>query len=64
MLDMGVAGAAVATVISQAVSFLWVVRFLTGKQAVMPNRTHCFARAKAKSRMNKNGKMSDRSWNW
>lgn len=31
-LNMGVAGAALATVISQAVSALWVLRFLTGKK--------------------------------
>ena len=31
-LDMGVAGAALATVISQAASALWVLRFLTGKK--------------------------------
>ena len=31
-LDMGVAGAALATIISQAVSAIWVLRFLTGKQ--------------------------------
>ena len=31
--DMGVAGAALATVISQAVSAIWVIRFLTGKKA-------------------------------
>lgn len=35
-LDMGVQGAAVATVISQAVSTVWVMRFLLGKQAVVP----------------------------
>lgn len=32
LLDMGVAGAAVATVISQAISAVWVLRFLTGSQ--------------------------------
>ena len=32
LLDMGVAGAALATVLSQAVSALWILRFLTGKQ--------------------------------
>jgi len=31
--DMGVEGAAIATVISQGVSALWVLRFLTGKKA-------------------------------
>jgi len=34
-LDMGVAGAALATIISQAISAVWVLRFLTGKQAVV-----------------------------
>ena len=32
LFDMGVAGAALATVLSQAVSALWVLWFLTGKQ--------------------------------
>ena len=32
LLNMGVAGAALATVISQAVSAIWVLRFLTGKR--------------------------------
>lgn len=31
-LDMGVAGAALATVLSQAVGAVWVVKFLTGKE--------------------------------
>lgn len=35
VLDMGVAGAAVATVISQAVSAAWVMRFLTGKKTLL-----------------------------
>ncbi len=35
LLDMGVRGAAVATVISQSVSCLWVLRFLTGRQAIL-----------------------------
>ena len=34
-LDMGVAGAALATVISQAVSALWILRFLTGKRTIL-----------------------------
>ncbi len=34
-LDMGVRGAALATVISQAVSAVWVLRFLTGKKAIL-----------------------------
>ena len=33
--DMGVQGAALATVISQAVSGIWVVRFLTGKRTTL-----------------------------
>ena len=33
---MGVRGAALATVISQALSALWVLRFLTGRQAIIP----------------------------
>lgn len=36
VLNMGIAGAAWATVISQAVSCLWVLRFLTGKKALFP----------------------------
>ena len=35
-LDMGVSGAALATVISQGVSCFWVLRFLTGKRALLP----------------------------
>jgi len=35
-LDMGVSGAALATIISQACSAVWVLRFLTGKNAVVP----------------------------
>ena len=35
-LDMGVSGAALATVISQAVSAIWVLRFLTGKKILVP----------------------------
>ena len=34
-LDMGVKGAALATVISQGISALWVLRFLTGKKALL-----------------------------
>ena len=37
-LDMGVAGAALATVISQAASAAWVLRFLTGRQILIPLR--------------------------
>lgn len=35
-LDMGVAGAALATVISQAVSAAWVLLFLFGRRAIIP----------------------------
>ena len=35
VLDLGVRGAAIATVISQCVSCLWVLRFLMGKQAIL-----------------------------
>ena len=37
-LDMGVSGAALATVISQAASAAWVLRFLTGKKVPVPLR--------------------------
>jgi len=33
--DMGVSGAALATIISQIISAIWVLRFLTGKKAVL-----------------------------
>ena len=33
--NMGVAGAAVATVLSQAVSAVWILRFLTGKKTIL-----------------------------
>lgn len=35
VFDMGVAGAALATVISQLISAIWVIRFLFGKQALV-----------------------------
>lgn len=37
-LDMGVRGAAVATIMSQAVSTIWVLHFLTGKKTVIKIR--------------------------
>lgn len=37
-LDLGVKGAAIATVISQAVSALWILRFLTGKKTTLKLR--------------------------
>lgn len=33
--DMGISGAAIATVISQAISAVWVIKFLTGKKALL-----------------------------
>ncbi len=36
VLDMGVGGAALATVISQAVSALWILSFLFGKKILIP----------------------------
>ncbi|MDR0928727.1 MAG: MATE family efflux transporter [Oscillospiraceae bacterium] len=36
VFGMGVRGAALATVISQALSAVWVLRFLTGKRCVLP----------------------------
>ncbi len=35
VFDMGVSGAALATVISQGISCIWVLRFLTGKKAIL-----------------------------
>ena len=35
LLDMKVAGAAIATVISQGISAVWILCFLTGKQSVL-----------------------------
>lgn len=39
VLDMGVRGAAVATVISQCVSTVWIVLFLTGKKTTLRIKT-------------------------
>ena len=36
---LGVRGAAIATVLSQAVSALWILRFLTGKQTILRLKT-------------------------
>ena len=38
VLDMGVKGAATATVLSQAISALWILRFLTGKKTILKLR--------------------------
>ncbi len=35
LLDLGVTGAALASVISQVVSALWILRFLTGKRTIL-----------------------------
>jgi len=35
VLDMGVAGAALATVLSQAVSAVWILKFLTGNKTIL-----------------------------
>ena len=35
VFDMGVKGAAVATVLSQAVSAIWILKFLTGKKTIL-----------------------------
>lgn len=35
LLDMGVKGAALATVLSQAIGALWILRFLTGKKTIL-----------------------------
>ena len=35
VLGMGVKGAALATILSQAVGALWILRFLTGKQTIL-----------------------------
>ena len=42
-LDMGVRGAALATIIAQACSAVWVLRFLTGKQAILKLRLRYMA---------------------
>lgn len=39
--DMGIQGAAWATVIAQAVSAAWVLKFLTGRKAILRLRTDC-----------------------
>lgn len=42
LLNMGVRGAALATVISQFLSALWTIKFLTGKKAILRLKTSCF----------------------
>lgn len=42
VMDMGVRGAALATVIAQFLSALWTVKFLTGKKAILKLKLSCF----------------------
>lgn len=42
VFKMGVGGAAIATVISQGISALWVLCFLTSKKAILKLRVKCF----------------------
>jgi len=42
VLDMGVQGAALATIISQFFSAIWVLQFLTGKKAILRLKISCF----------------------
>ena len=42
VLDMGVQGAALATIISQFMSAMWVLQFLTGKKAILRLKRNCF----------------------
>lgn len=42
VLDMGVKGAALATILSQFLSALWIVKFLTGKKTILKLKTSCF----------------------
>ncbi len=41
-LDMGIQGAAIATVFSQIASAVWVLRFLTGKKPELRLKKNCF----------------------
>ncbi len=41
VFHMGVGGAALATVISQVISAIWVLRFLTGKKAILKLKKSC-----------------------
>lgn len=46
--NMGVKGAALATIIAQFCSMLWILRFLTGKKAALPLKT-CYLRLELKT---------------
>ena len=48
VLDMGVQGAAIATVISQFLSTVWVIRFLTGRKAILKLRFRYFKLKKSR----------------
>ncbi len=48
VFNMGVAGAAWATVISQCVSAVWIVRFLTGRKTILKLRARYFRLQAAK----------------
>ena len=48
--DMGIQGAAWATVVAQAVSAVWVLKFLTGRKATMRLRLCCMRPAAARVR--------------
>ena len=41
VLNMGVQGAALATVLSQAVGALWILKFLTGKKTILHLKKEC-----------------------
>ena len=48
--DLGIRGAAWATVIAQAVSAAWVLKFLTGRKAILRLRTDCMPLAWPRAR--------------
>lgn len=48
VLDLGVKGAALATIISQFLSALWVLKFLTGKKAILKLKKSSFQLKKAR----------------
>ena len=54
-LGMGVKGAAIATVLSQAVGAIWVIRFLTGPKTILKIR---------KEDMKLEGRSSCPCWHW
>lgn len=49
VLDLGVRGAALATVLSQAVGAVWILRFLTGKKTILHLRKENFGYAETLS---------------